>query len=333
MAKFSELIEAIGGKVDAEAGIIRGVRILGRTSRNGRRYSDKALESAARLYDGRKVNVNHIREGKGERPLQDAFGEIRNPVVKGDFVEGDLHYLTKHSLAPVIAEAAQKFPKSFGLSHHAEGETRREGKDTIVEDVTAVHSVDLVSDPATNNGLFESVAPQYAEPEQAAVSPQIQDAASQIAVHLFASDKSDEQVMKDLMALRRIIKGQDSAMEAEPDEEDESEETKESVAMKPEDIAAQIQEAVKPLKESLDSQAATLAAQALELKCHRSGVAPTKELLESFAGKDAAFIDGKLAEMAKELKEASGKPGKNPPANTGTFDLKNAKGRLKQLAN
>lgn len=353
MTKLVEFFESSLDKIDAPAGIVRDVRILGRVSKNGRRYSDKAIESAAKLYDGRKVNVNHIREGKGDRPFQDFFGEIRNVRMMEGEVRGDLHYLTTHDQAAKFAEAAQKFPRSFGLSHHAEGVTKRDGKETIVEDVTAVVSVDLVSDPASNSGLFESVAPQYADANPgeggAGVDPRVQDAASQIAVYLFGSDKSDEQVMKELMLLRRIIKGGEADPEMDDEEADTEMEgegnpkkpfpkkdTKESV-MKPEEItklvADGIEAAVKPLKESLDGQAATIAAQALQLKCHNSGVTPTAELLESFKGKDAAFIDGKLAEMAAEqLKE--GKKPANAPANQGPtrFDYSQAKGSLRELA-
>ena len=37
------------GRVDAAAGVIRGVRIIGKTSRNGREYSDGALRQASGL--------------------------------------------------------------------------------------------------------------------------------------------------------------------------------------------------------------------------------------------------------------------------------------------
>ncbi len=37
-------------QVDAQAGVIRGVKILGLTSRNGRTYLPEALSGAAALY-------------------------------------------------------------------------------------------------------------------------------------------------------------------------------------------------------------------------------------------------------------------------------------------
>jgi len=318
MEKFSELTEAIGGKVDAEAGIVRGVRILGRVSKNGRRSSDKAMESCCRLYADRKVHINHQRDSKGERQFETIFAEVKNPVIKGDYIEGDLQYLTKHPVAPQFSEAAEKFPRSFGLSHHAEGTTKREGKDTIVEDVTAVHSVDLVADPATNNGLFESVAPQYpdAAPEMSGdEQAQAKAACQQMAIAILSGPGTKEEKLE---KLSKLLDMTDTPSEGEG-------EAKESQDMKPEDVTNAINEAitgaVKPLKESIDTQAATIAAQALQLKCHNAGIVPTKELLESFKDKDEAFITTKLTEMAAEqAKEGKGKPGNPPAAGAGNYE-------------
>lgn len=58
----------------------------------------------------------------------------------------------------MIVEAAQRNPRRFGLSHHAEGRVvQRQGK-SVVESIESVKSVDLVQSPATNQGLFESQA-------------------------------------------------------------------------------------------------------------------------------------------------------------------------------
>jgi phenylpyruvate tautomerase PptA (4-oxalocrotonate tautomerase family) len=78
--------------------------------------------------------------------------------LEADGVYADLHYLTRHPLAEMIAEAAERMPEALGLSHNAEGRTTRQGDAEIVEEITRVVSVDLVSDPATTLGLFESLA-------------------------------------------------------------------------------------------------------------------------------------------------------------------------------
>lgn len=145
--------------VDRNAGIIPRVKILGRESRNGRTYSDKAMQSAATLYEGAKVNIDHTprSEPDRERAFAEGFGELRGVKVDGDGVYGDLHYIKSHPMAATVAESAERFPKQFGLSHHAEGEmVKRDGK-WVVESIDSVRSVDIVGRPATNAGLFESV--------------------------------------------------------------------------------------------------------------------------------------------------------------------------------
>jgi hypothetical protein len=143
-------------RIDRDSGLIEGVRILGPTSRNGRTYSPKAMEQAARLYEGAPVNIDHPRgEGK-DRPVSDAFGWIRNVRQMPDGVYGDLHFLKSHPQADVVAEAAERNPNRLGLSHHAEGAVRMDGASVVVESVDKVYSVDLVQTPATNAGLFES---------------------------------------------------------------------------------------------------------------------------------------------------------------------------------
>jgi hypothetical protein len=144
--------------VDCDAGVIRGVRVLGRQSRNGREYSDRALAEAAALYQGIGVNLNHPdrRETNRERPVEAGFGWLEAVEVKGDGVYADLHYLRSHPQAGIIVEAAQRNPKRFGLSHNAEGRLVRQGEKNVVESVEKVRSVDVVQNPATNSGLFES---------------------------------------------------------------------------------------------------------------------------------------------------------------------------------
>jgi hypothetical protein len=143
-------------RVDREAGLIEGVRILGQDSRNGRRYSPRAMAEAARLYEGAPVNVDHPATERKDRPLAEAFGWIRNVRQEQGAVYGDLHYLKSHPQAELVAEAAERNPNRIGLSHHAEGTVRMDGQRVIVETVERVHSIDLVQTPATNAGLFES---------------------------------------------------------------------------------------------------------------------------------------------------------------------------------
>lgn len=143
--------------VDRDCMVIRGAKIIGIESRNGRTYSDSALDKLTGFYEGMSVNVDHDRSKPNpERKMADGFGVLKNVQRRADGIYGDLHYLREHSLAPMILERAERMPESFGLSHSAEGRVVRKNGKLIVEDVAAVHSVDIVREPATTNGLFES---------------------------------------------------------------------------------------------------------------------------------------------------------------------------------
>jgi len=145
-------------QVDREAGVIRGVKILGRTSRNHRVYSEAALNQAAYLYEGLAVNLDHpapTQAGAG-RAVAEGFGWLTSVGVRDGGVFGDLHFLRSHPQADMIAEAAERNPRRFGLSHNAVGQVRHRDGQCVVEAIDKVHSVDIVQNPATSSGLFEA---------------------------------------------------------------------------------------------------------------------------------------------------------------------------------
>lgn len=142
-------------RVDREAGVIKGVKLLGWSSQNGRTYDPAGVEPG--LYEGRVVNFNH-HKGAGDRSVYDRFGRVVNVTKRADGLYGDLEYLRSHPHAEMVAEAASRMPNVFGLSHTARGRERRgaAGGPATIERVESVQSVDLVGDPATVAGLYES---------------------------------------------------------------------------------------------------------------------------------------------------------------------------------
>jgi len=147
-------------RVDREAGILRGVKILGVVSRNGRRYQVDALRKAAALYENAKVNVNHPKGSPlSPRDYQDRIGVVRNVAVRdGEGLFADFHFNPKHALAEQLAWDARHAPENVGFSHNVEALTSRDGEHVIVEEILKVQGVDLVADPATTRGLFEAVS-------------------------------------------------------------------------------------------------------------------------------------------------------------------------------
>ena len=76
--RFARRVDARG----RQAGVIRGVKVLGLESRNGRTYLPEALAQAAQLYEDAKVNVNHPKGNPaGPRDYQDRIGTIRHVTV------------------------------------------------------------------------------------------------------------------------------------------------------------------------------------------------------------------------------------------------------------
>jgi hypothetical protein len=146
-------------QIDREAGIIRGVKVLGRESRNGRTYSDQALSDAAGMSDGAPVNLNHPSPDQmgRDRAVHDGIGWLVNPTVQRDGVYADMHVLKSHPMAGALFESAERNPNRFGLSINADGKVSESAGRKIVDRVEKLRSVDVVQCPATNAGLFESV--------------------------------------------------------------------------------------------------------------------------------------------------------------------------------
>ncbi len=154
---------------DRQRGVIRGVKILGIHSRNGRTYLAEAVQQAVPLYEGAKVNVNHAKgAAAGPRDYQDRIGVIRNVAVRvEEGLFGDFHFNPKHALAEQLLWDAEHAPENVGFSHNVTARTGRRGDTVVVEAITKVQSVDLVADPATTQGLFEAAGAASVEPDTA----------------------------------------------------------------------------------------------------------------------------------------------------------------------
>lgn len=157
--RLTEYVSSIGTKpiIDTENSVIRGVKVLGQVSKNGRRYTSECVASALPLYEASKINVNHPQgDPRQPRNYEDRIGHLENPRLdgNGDLI-GDLHFNPKHRLAEQLVWDAQHAPQHLGLSHNVEAKTRMDGSQVVVDRILNVHGVDLVADPATTNSLFE----------------------------------------------------------------------------------------------------------------------------------------------------------------------------------
>lgn len=148
--------------IDEAAGVIRGVKILGRISKNkGREYTDAALTEACQRYERCGVNIDHPdrKNPDAERSVTEKLGWFESCEVRDDGVYGDLNYLKSHPYSAMLVEVAKRDPSQLGFSHNAAGKGRSVGKKEFIESIEKIRSVDLVQKPATTNGLFESEEP------------------------------------------------------------------------------------------------------------------------------------------------------------------------------
>lgn len=154
---FEDVQAFEGSRVDGEAGTIEGVVLAGPTSKNGRRYRTAGLAKAVPLYDGVRVYLNHptaddLKARHGGRDVRELAGWVTHPRFSEGKVKGTLNILPLHAW---VLEVAARKPDLLGMSHVARGAITKEGEETIVEEILAVRSVDIVSDPATTSSLFE----------------------------------------------------------------------------------------------------------------------------------------------------------------------------------
>lgn len=153
-------------KADRDNAVVKGVKILGRTSRNNRTYSEAAIASAVPLYEGRQSYVDHPPKGKegDPRPYRELLGTVQNVHVREGELYGDFHYNPKHELAEQFLWDAEHAPHKIGFSHVCQGRSTNQNGKTVVESILSVQSVDLVTSPATTRSLFESESIDNQEP-------------------------------------------------------------------------------------------------------------------------------------------------------------------------
>jgi len=137
---------------------VSGVKVINRDSKNGRSYSDRALDRlCALISEGCDVYVNHPgAQGQADRDAADKFGQLRNPRRVDGGVVADLHYIRAHPMAPIIEEALERnMPSHVGLSVNARGSVTQIGGKSVVDDIESLVSTDLVARPATTKSLLE----------------------------------------------------------------------------------------------------------------------------------------------------------------------------------
>ena len=149
---------AVDGRIDPDAGVVRGVSLITMGTARGHNLEvdDKTLTQLKESLDGTpppgiKAKLNH-RSG-----VEAVFGYINNFQVEGNKLTGDLNMLRHHKDFNQTMEQITTMPGQIGLSVAFQGD-KEPGKDgKVYARCKRIVSVDLVPDPAANpDGMFES---------------------------------------------------------------------------------------------------------------------------------------------------------------------------------
>jgi hypothetical protein len=149
--------------VDEVNCIIYGVKVLGEKSRNpppnDNTYPAETRKKALSLIEGAQVCIDHPapNEGGRERSYRDVNGSLKEARETGDGARANWHLNPHHEATKQLLWDAKNNPTNLGFSINGDGRRRREGGRMLVEEIRSLVSVDLVSRPATTNGLFEAL--------------------------------------------------------------------------------------------------------------------------------------------------------------------------------
>jgi hypothetical protein len=144
------------GIIDYENSVIRGVSLITgglEAEGHGLTVDDKTLaelQSCAKTRGKVPVQLDH---GSG---ISSTCGYLTGFRVDGNKLRGDMHLLTSHEETPRILERAEKMPDCFGLSVAFKGPPKGVpiGAGKMAARCEKLLSVDLVTRPAANEGLF-----------------------------------------------------------------------------------------------------------------------------------------------------------------------------------
>jgi hypothetical protein len=161
-SRFRESTSFNNQKIDRENHVIHDVKVLGSESANGRIYTAEAMKNALALYEGTKVYVDHVKDPTANRSYRDKLGNLQNARVQQEAngkpaIFADLQYNPGHAVAEQLIHDAEAKSNDIGLSHAVLGKHSLKDGKQIVENIDKVFSVDVVLNPATTNGLFESL--------------------------------------------------------------------------------------------------------------------------------------------------------------------------------
>ncbi len=144
-------------RIDEANGLISGVCVFRRESKNNRIYSKTAETSLIGFLEGARCLMDHGNMFSGQS-VGDLIGEFHNPRRYNGGVYADLEVLNNAKSRSLLFEIAENKPSLAGFSINARGKfndaTDSLGRDQV-DDILALYSADWVSNPACTDGMYE----------------------------------------------------------------------------------------------------------------------------------------------------------------------------------
>ena len=135
-----------------ESNVIHNVHILGFNSKNGYSYLPEAVQKAAPLYEGKPAYEEHSRN----RKVVDILGVFENVKFAPEVgLMGDFKMNPEHAHYKQFKWNAENTPSVLGMSHSADIKVNESKK--VVMEIGGVESIDLVTTPATVEGLYAHI--------------------------------------------------------------------------------------------------------------------------------------------------------------------------------
>jgi hypothetical protein len=326
MSMLSLFAVATDSRVDAENGVLSGIRVITKGEAKGHNFMgepiiiddttlDEVVSASATFADGVPVKLAHGTD------IEELVGSIRNIVKDGDCVRGDLYLLKSHENYATIIEMAETMPSNFGISisfqnapeavygndQEPDGDEDDEDvaqginpqyADQVGGDIVAyaarvceLYSADLVQAPACNPSLFSEI---MSEPN---ATPEVLAEAPVEEVKVEETAPAAEAPAESVVAIEVKVE-LNAVTESEPSKEEspaveivkEKKESSEEPAVKSEEIPA-----VAELSRTWGAVTTDLEATRTELSRVQSDLAAARTEIESFKSelskRDAELVD------------------------------------------
>jgi hypothetical protein len=160
------------GVVDKVNGVIKGVSIISGdcvAEGHGLHVTGQTLQELHSLAQGKgqvQCNLDH------SAGVENICGWLQDFRLDGNKIRADLHLLKAHSEYDVLLERAEKMPTCLGMSCAFKGQGKPDSQGRNVARAEKLLSVDLVTRPATGDGLFSAKDSQNVDKQKNHVSRQ-----------------------------------------------------------------------------------------------------------------------------------------------------------------